>query len=63
MPGHATVRRLVDASLDGLCRNRSTVLPRRVMHVVRATCCGDPVCALVVAVFESAAWQSRVTGP
>jgi arginine decarboxylase len=52
------LRTLVSSSLDGLCRNRGITLPRRGLEIAGATCTGEPVCALVVAVFESAAWQS-----
>jgi arginine decarboxylase len=52
------LRTLVSASLDGLCRNRGISLPRRGLQVAGARCTDEPVCALVVAVFESAAWAS-----
>jgi arginine decarboxylase len=52
------LRRLVTISLDGLCRNRGISLPSRGIEVAGARCDDEPVCALVVAVFESAAWTS-----
>jgi len=53
-----SLRRLVRSSLDGLCRNRGVSFPFRGIEVVGAHCTEEPVCALVVAVFESAAWSS-----
>jgi arginine decarboxylase len=53
-----SLRGLVASSLDGLCRNREISLPFRGIEVAGARCAGEPVCALVVAVFESAAWNS-----
>jgi arginine decarboxylase len=53
-----SLRALVTASLDGLCRNRGISLPFRGIEVAGAHCADEPVCALVVAVFESAAWSS-----
>lgn len=50
------LRRLVRVSLDGLCANRGLVFPHRDLAVLGAWCHGNPVCALVVAVFEAAAW-------
>jgi arginine decarboxylase len=54
----ATLRHLVTSSLDALCGNRGITLPRRGMAVAGAACAGEPVCALVVAVFEAAAWSA-----
>ncbi len=54
-----TLEALVSDSLDGLCRNRGLQFPRRGMAVEGTRCTGEPVSALVVAVFESAAWQAR----
>jgi arginine decarboxylase len=53
-----SLRELVTTSLDGLCRNRGISFPARGVEVAGARCAGEPVCALVVAVFESAAWSS-----
>jgi arginine decarboxylase len=53
-----SLRELVTASLDGLCRNRGIGLPDRGVELAGAQCAGEPVCALVVAVFESASWRS-----
>jgi arginine decarboxylase len=53
-----SLRRLVRASLDGLCRNRGVTFPHGGIEVAGARCVDEPVCALVVAVFESAAWMS-----
>ncbi len=60
-PCEAEVRRLIDTSLDALCRNRGIVLPHRGSTVVGAVCeqPGQAVCALAVAVFEAAGWQAR----
>ena len=53
-----SLRRLVRASLDGLCRNRGVSFPSGGIEVAGARCVDEPVCALVVAVFEAAAWAS-----
>ena len=57
-----TLRGLVEASLDGLCRNRGISLPARGIEVAGAQCVDEPVSALVVAVFEAAAWSSAESG-
>jgi arginine decarboxylase len=54
----ASLRELVSSSLDGLCRNRGIDLPSRGILVTGAHCTDEPICALVVAVFEAAAWSS-----
>jgi arginine decarboxylase len=53
-----SLRGLVRASLDGLCRNRGVSFPSGGIEVAGAYCVDEPVCALVVAVFEAAAWTS-----
>jgi arginine decarboxylase len=53
-----SLRGLVTTSLDGLCHNRGISLPSRGIEVVGAHCTDEPVCALVIAVFEAAAWSS-----
>jgi arginine decarboxylase len=56
------LRRLVRASLDGLCANRGVSFPHRDLAVAGAWCHGNPVCSLVIAVYEAASWgrcQSR----
>jgi arginine decarboxylase len=60
-----SLRRLVATSLDGLCRNRGISLPSRGIEVAGANCAtdGEPACALVVAVFEAAAWTTAGTNP
>ncbi len=60
-PCEAEVRRLIDTSLDALCRNRDIALPHRGTTVVGAVCDrpGEAVCALAVAVFEATGWQAR----
>ena len=51
------IRDLITTSLEDLCKSRGGVdLPRRGMRVAGATCVDQPVCALVVAVFETAGW-------
>ncbi len=57
-PDESTLRHLITRSLDALCGNRGIALPRRGMAVAGAECAAEPVCALVVAVFEAAAWRS-----
>ncbi|MGW3602723.1 pyruvoyl-dependent arginine decarboxylase [Micromonospora sp. NPDC005161] len=60
----ASLRRLVTTSLDALCRNRGTSFPRRGIEVAGARCTGQPVCALVVAVFQAVAWEpARAAAP
>lgn len=59
----ATLRSTVATSLEALVRNRGGVdLPEADLVVSGATCDGTPVCALVVAVFEAASWQSLADG-
>ncbi len=53
----AELRDLVDASLDGLARNRGLSFPHRGISVASAVCDDQPVCALVVAVYAAATWQ------
>jgi arginine decarboxylase len=53
-----TLRDRLDDSLTGCCYRRGLSLPFRAATVVGARCTGDPVCALVVAVFEAATWRS-----
>jgi arginine decarboxylase len=53
-----SLRSLVRSSLDGLCRNRDVRFPSGGIEVAGACCVDEPACALVVAVFESAAWMS-----
>lgn len=53
-----SLRRLVQTSLDALGRNRGLSFPSAGIEVAGGHCVDDPVCALVVAVFESAAWSS-----
>jgi arginine decarboxylase len=52
-----SVRGLVTASLDGLCHNRGRSFPCRGIEVAGASCTEEPVCALVVAVFQAVAWR------
>jgi arginine decarboxylase len=52
-----SLRHLISSSLDALCRNRGIDLPTRGIAVAGAECTGEAVCALVVAVFEAAAWR------
>lgn len=56
-PDERSLRHLISNSLDALCRNRGIDLPTRGLAVAGAECTGEPVCALVVAVFEAAAWR------
>lgn len=57
--GHneAEVRADIEHSLNALAKNRNTEFGPINMEVVGTKCENDPVCALVVAVFESAAWE------
>lgn len=59
----ATLRATVATSLAALVANRGGVhLPQSDLVVSGAVCDGTPVCALVVAVFEAASWQSHSPG-
>jgi arginine decarboxylase len=59
--GHseAEVRADIQSSLKALANNRRREFSEPQMHVVGAKCHDFPVCALVVAVFEPASWQSN----
>lgn len=54
----AEVRADITNSLQALAKNRHTKFGPINMEVVGVKCEVDPACALVVAVFESAAWQN-----
>jgi arginine decarboxylase len=58
--GHseAEVRADITSSLEALAENRRAQFGPINMEVVGVKCEDKPVCALVVAVFESAAWKS-----
>lgn len=51
--------RLIDQSLDELCKTRGMWLPQRGIEVVGARCDTEPVCAIAVAVFETVPWYTR----
>jgi arginine decarboxylase len=53
-----SLRRLVRSSLEALGRNRGLSFPSAGIEVAGVHCVQEPVCALVVAVFESARWTS-----
>lgn len=54
----AEVRADITSSLEALAKNRHTKFGPIHMEVVGAHCEADPVCAIVVAVFESASWRT-----
>lgn len=58
--GHSEteVRADIQNSLAGLARNRNMEFGESKMHVVGIKCTDLPICALVVAVFESSAWRN-----
>ncbi|HVX57842.1 MAG TPA: pyruvoyl-dependent arginine decarboxylase [Candidatus Saccharimonadales bacterium] len=58
--GHseAEVKDDISHSLTALARNRNMEFGSQQMHVVGTRCIDLPTCALVVAVFEAASWQS-----
>jgi len=62
--GHteAEVRADIEHTLDALAENRSMKFGPKHMHVVGTKCVDLPVCALVVAVFESSSWRSMRGG-
>jgi len=53
-----TVRRDIKASLEALQGIRSVDFGDMHMEIVGRTCTHDPVCALVIAVFQSSKWRS-----
>lgn len=53
----AQVRSDIENSLAALAENRQTSFGPPQMHIAGTKCEDRPVCALVVAVFESATWQ------
>ncbi|MEK7594418.1 MAG: pyruvoyl-dependent arginine decarboxylase [Patescibacteria group bacterium] len=53
------VRDDIKHSLDALCRNRKMKFGEQHMKVVGIKCQDQPVCALVVAVFESTSWRAN----
>lgn len=57
--GHteAEVRADIANSLAALAENRNMTFGPPQMHIVGTTCLDMPVCALVVAVFESTTWR------
>ena len=59
--GHseAQVRADIAHSLKALAENRHMQFGEPQMHVAGTKCTGEPVCALVVAAFETAGWQSQ----
>jgi arginine decarboxylase len=63
--GHteAEVRADIENSLKGLAANRHMKFGPIHMEVNGVRCENDPVCALVVAVFESHGWHSREAKP
>ncbi len=52
------VRADIKSSLDALCRNRGMKFGEQHMKVIGKKCEDQPVCALVVAVFESTTWRA-----
>lgn len=52
------VRADIEHSLAALAENRHMQFGPSQMHVIGGRCDDRPACALVVAVFESAAWQA-----
>lgn len=59
--GRPELTALIEASLDGLGRNRGLTLPRRGSVVAGARCREAAVCALVVAAFVAEAWPRKRT--
>lgn len=58
--GHSEneVREDISSSLKALCENRNMEFGPVQMHVIGKKCVSLPVCALVVAVFESTGWET-----
>lgn len=61
--GHSEeqVRSDIERSLEALALNRSTTFGPMQMHVTGGRCEGEPICALVTAVFESEPWHRNNT--
>jgi arginine decarboxylase len=59
--GHSEdeIRADIEHSLNALAKNRRMTFGPINMHVVGTKCTDLPVCALVVAVFESATWKGQ----
>ena len=55
----ATVRRDIKASLEAMMGLRSVDFGEIQMEVVGRTCTHDPVCALVVAVYQASSWRKK----
>jgi arginine decarboxylase len=58
----AGVRSDIEQSLKALMRTRGVDFGDMHMVVNGGTCEGAPLCAMVVAVYEAAAWETRTTG-
>lgn len=56
------VREDIESSLEALAQNRGMKFGPVNMHVIGKKCVSLPVCALVVAVFESAEWETIKLG-
>ncbi len=56
-PSRAAVEGDITASLDAVQRNRGVTLSPARMVLRGARCEGDPVCALVIATYESTSWR------
>jgi arginine decarboxylase len=59
----ATVRRDIEASMKSLFKNRGMKIGKINMEVVGTVCNREPVCALVVAVYEPEGWKMLERGP
>lgn len=59
--GHSKdeVKADIEHTLAALAKNRRMTFGKPKMHIVGTKCVDLPVCALVVAVFESASWKSN----
>jgi len=56
----STVRRDIQASLEALQATRDLDFGRIDMKVVGITCVHEPVCALVIAVFQASSWKTDI---
>ncbi|HSW85504.1 MAG TPA: pyruvoyl-dependent arginine decarboxylase [Candidatus Saccharimonadales bacterium] len=59
--GHSEneVKADITNSLSALAKNRNMTFGKHQMHVVGSRCIDYPVCALVVAVYESTTWRAN----
>jgi len=58
----ASVRRDIEQSMKALVENRGLEFGPLSMKVTGITCLHEPVCALVIAVYQASSWRDKVLG-